>query len=91
MSEGLLQSKESGDRNKSIEARASFDAIEYVNLMRREFPESLDMDDEGNIDINVVDGRRIMDETIKKLDLSPDEVVVYMFALEDRVKKLLTQ
>lgn len=91
MSEGLSQNSGPGSKNRLIEANVFFDAAEYVNLMRRVSPDSLIMDDEGNIDINVVDGRRIIDETIKKLDLSPDEVVIYMFALEDKIKELLRQ
>ena len=94
MNERFSQNSGPRDKNKSIEANAFFDAAEYVKLMRRVSPDDLIMDDEGKITLNLSPKfgfDRVMEETRKKLDLSPGEMGTYLVALEDKIKELLLQ
>lgn len=74
-----------------IKANAFFDAGEYVALMKKVSPESLEINADGNISINIMEGNKIMEATKNKLDLNQTEFMEYLFALEDRVKEILRQ
>ena len=71
-----------------IKAQASLDAFDYVKLMRKKSPESLALEPDGNLVLNMVEGGKIFSDAGKKLK-TPEEMQEYVEDLETAVRRIL--
>ena len=71
-----------------IKAKAELDAFEYIRLMRKKSPESLELEPDGKLIIDTVAGRKIFEEVRKKLK-TPEEMQEYVINLETAVRRIL--
>jgi hypothetical protein len=89
MDEKFPQKNIETNREKLIKAQASLDAYEYINLMRKKSPESLEFDSSGELVLNVSDGKKIFKSAEVRISLTMEEKMKYFENLLDAVKKIL--
>ena len=73
-------------RERTIRVRAHKDAKDYIILMERVSPESLQFQPNGEININIVKGSIILNNAQQSLGLTLEETLVYTLRLADAVK-----
>jgi hypothetical protein len=79
----------SPQREALLKAEAFFDAAEYLKLMRQKNPESAQIKSGLGIVINLVEGEKFFSVVKEKLNLSPDEMQVYLGFLAERAEQIL--
>jgi len=67
------------------------DAFEYINLMRKKSPESLEFQPNGEVIINAVESEIILENAKRALNLTPEEIIEYLINLAIAVKQNLLQ
>ena len=72
-----------------IKAQASLDAFDYIILMKEKSPESLVLEPDGRLFLNMIDGRKIFDGARKNLNLTPEEAQEYAADMETAVRRIL--
>ncbi|MEK7080974.1 MAG: hypothetical protein AAB902_01080 [Patescibacteria group bacterium] len=77
------------NRNNFIEARAKLDAYTYIELMKKKSPESLEFQPNGEVIINIAEGKKIFDYARKMYNLNSQEIIGYTINLADAVKQIL--
>ncbi|MFA5791764.1 MAG: hypothetical protein WC884_01870 [Candidatus Paceibacterota bacterium] len=77
------------NRNNLIRARAKLDAFDYINLMRKKSPKSLELQADDEVIINMIEGKEVFDRAKKIYNLNSQETMKYVIELGDAVKQIL--
>ena len=84
-----FKKRQEKSRNELIKARASLDALEYISLMRRKSPESLNPGPNGRLVINAVDGESILEKAREYLNLDVEGMLIYFGELAIAIENFL--
>ncbi|OGI59597.1 hypothetical protein A3F19_03440 [Candidatus Nomurabacteria bacterium RIFCSPHIGHO2_12_FULL_37_29] len=76
------------ERQSKIKVRAHSDAFDYVQLMRRKSPKSLEPGEDGRLIINAVEGESILEKARADLNLNVVEIMLYLENLATAVENL---